>query len=328
MEKSAAAMEAKNMPVLSIVLPSYNEQKNISNTAAILSRLLEKEQIDYELIFISDGSADGTFQAVCEASARNPRIKGVEFSRNFGKEASIFAGLQVAVGDACVVMDCDLQHPPELIPQMYALWQQGYQVVEGIKSNRGREGIFHKLFANLFYGMMSRLLRMDMKSSSDFKLLDRKVVDVLLELPEKSTFFRALTFWAGFDSTRIEYEVQKRQYGESKWSYRSLFKYAIQNATSFSTLPLQLVTFMGTISLLFSVVLAVQTLVKYFMGTAVEGFTTVILLILIIGGFIMLSLGIIGHYLARIYEEVKGRPKYIIKNVTENIQGSIKGKQR
>lgn len=328
MEKSAAAMEAKNMPVLSIVLPSYNEQKNISNTAAILSGLLEKEQIDYELIFISDGSVDGTFQAVCGASAQNPRIKGVEFSRNFGKEASIFAGLQVAVGDACVVMDCDLQHPPELIPQMYALWQQGYQVVEGIKSNRGREGIFHKLFANLFYGMMSRLLRMDMKSSSDFKLLDRKVVDVLLELPEKSTFFRALTFWAGFDSTKIEYEVQKRQYGESKWSYRSLFKYAIQNATSFSTLPLQLVTFMGTISLLFSVVLAVQTLVKYFMGTAVEGFTTVILLILIIGGFIMLSLGIIGHYLARIYEEVKGRPKYIIKNVTENIQGNIKGKHR
>lgn len=328
MERSAAAMEAKNMPVLSIVLPSYNEQKNISNTAAVLSRLMEKEQIDYELIFISDGSADGTFQAVCKESARNPRIKGVEFSRNFGKEASIFAGLQVAVGDACIVMDCDLQHPPQMIPKMYALWQQGYQVVEGIKSSRGGEGIFHKLFANLFYGLMTRLLRMDMKSSSDFKLLDRKVVDVLLDLPEKSTFFRALTFWAGFDSTRVEYEVQKRQYGESKWSYRSLFKYAIQNATSFSTLPLQLVTLIGTVSLLFSAVLAVQTLIKYFMGTAVEGFTTVILLILIIGGFIMLSLGIIGHYLARIYEEVKGRPKYIIKNVTENIQGNIKGKQR
>lgn len=172
---------------------------------------------------------------------------------------------------------------------------------------------------------MSALIKVDMNSSSDFKLLDRKVVDVLADLPEKNTFFRALSFWAGFKTTTVEYDVAERQFGESKWSFRSLMKYAISNATSFSTLPLQLVTVMGVISIIFSIILGIQTLVNYILGNAVEGFTTVILLVLIVGGFIMLSLGIIGHYLARIYEEVKGRPKFIISDVTDNVQGEVIG---
>jgi len=198
--------------------------------------------------------------------------------------------------------------------------------VEGVKSDRGKESLGYKLSAGLFYKIMSKLIKMDMSASSDYKLIDRKVVNVLLELKEKNTFFRALTFWAGFKTISVEYEVQERQFGESKWSLMSLMKYAITNATSFSTLPLQLITFMGLFSILFSVILGVQTLVKYLMGTAVEGFTTVILLILIIGGLIMVSLGIIGHYLARIYEEVKGRPKYIISKVTDNVHGNVVGK--
>ena len=175
---------------------------------------------------------------------------------------------------------------------------------------------------------MSKLIKMDMNASSDFKLLDRKVVDVLLSLPERNTFFRALSFWAGFRTESVQYEVQERQFGESKWSFWSLMKYAVSNATSFSTLPLQLVTVMGVVSILFSLILAIQTLVRFLMGNSVEGFTTVILLILIIGGFLMLSLGIIGHYIARIYEEVKGRPKYIISKVTDNVQGEIIGSWR
>lgn len=313
------------MAVLSIVLPSYNEEQNIENTARVLSELLEKEQIDYELVFVSDGSKDKTYEEIEKVAAQNPHIKGARFSRNFGKEATIFAGLQITTGDAVIVMDCDLQHPPQVIPQMWKLWQEGYEVVEGIKSSRGRESLGYKLSAGLFYKVMSYLIKMDMNSSSDFKLLDRKVVDVLLELPEKNTFFRALSFWAGFNTTTVEYEVQERVYGQSKWSFVSLLRYAISNATSFSTLPLQLVTVMGMVSIFFSVVLAVQTLFRYLTGTAVEGFTTVILLILIIGGFIMLSLGIIGHYIARIYEEVKGRPKYIISNVTDNVHGEVVG---
>ena len=151
---------------------------------------------------------------------------------------------------------------------------------------------------------------------------------MLLSLPERNTFFRALTFWAGFDTMTVEYEVQERQFGTSKWNFFSLMSYAISNATSFSTLPLQLVTMMGMISIIFSIILGIQTLVKYLMGNSVEGFTTVILLILIIGGFIMLSLGIIGHYVARVYEEVKGRPKYIINRVTENVKGNVTGTWR
>lgn len=303
--------------LLSIVLPAYNEEQNIPNTVKVLTGMLTENDIDYELVFVSDGSRDATFARIQKAAEENPKVRGAEFSRNFGKEAAIFAGLSLAAGDAVVVMDCDLQHPPEVVLEMWKLWRGGAEVVEGIKESRGRESLAHKLSAGLFYKVMSRLIKMDMNASSDFKLLDRKVVDVLLGLPERNTFFRALSFWAGFRREYVSYQVQERQFGESKWSTLSLMKYAVTNATSFSTLPLQLVTVMGMISILFSVVLFIQTFVKYLSGTAVEGFTTVILLILVIGGFLMLSLGVIGHYIARIYEEVKGRPKYIIRRITD-----------
>lgn len=313
------------MALLSIVLPAYNEEQNISNTAGVLGELLEENKIDYELVFISDGSKDATFAEIKKAAEANPRVKGAEFSRNFGKEAGIFAGLEMTQGDAVIVMDCDLQHPPEVIPKMWEKWQNGAEVVEGIKESRGKESLGYKLSAGLFYKIMSKLIKMDMNASSDYKLLDRKVVDVLLALPERNTFFRALSFWAGFRTESVYYQVQERQFGESKWSFVSLMKYAISNATSFSTLPLQLVTVMGMVSILFSAILAIQTLFNFLTGAAVEGFTTVILLILIIGGFLMLSLGIIGHYIARIYEEVKGRPKYIISKVTDNVKGDVVG---
>jgi len=313
------------MAILSVVMPAYNEEQNIANTTRVISGLLEAHEIPYELIFVSDGSVDGTYAEIEKAAAANSHVKGAEFSRNFGKEAAIFAGLELACGDAVVVMDCDLQHPPEMLPRMWEMWQNGAEVVEGIKSARGKESIFYRLSAGLFYKIMSKMIKMDMNASSDFKLLDRKVVKVLLELPERNTFFRALTFWAGFRTEKLEYEVQDRQFGKSKWSFFSLMKYAVSNATSFSTMPLQMVTVMGICSILFSVILGMQTLVKYLMGTAVEGFTTVILLILIVGGFIMLSLGIIGHYIARIYEEIKGRPKYIISKVTDRVEGNVVG---
>lgn len=308
------------MSLLSVVLPAYNEEQNIPNTAKVLADFFKKHEIEYELVFISDGSKDNTFEEIRRAAAENPRIKGAEFSRNFGKEAGIFAGLELAAGDAVVVMDCDLQHPPEAILLMWEKWLNGAEVVEGMKSDRGRESLFYKLSAGLFYRMMSRLIKIDMNASSDFKLLDRKVVNVLLELPERNTFFRALTFWAGFRTEKVEYEVQERQFGKSKWSLWSLMKYAVSNATAFSTLPMQLTTVMGVVFIVGSIILGLQTLIRYLCGNSVEGFTTVILLMLIIGGFIMLSLGIIGHYIARIYEEVKGRPKYIISQVTDTVQ--------
>lgn len=313
------------MALLSIVLPAYNEEQNIANTTSVLSKLLEENEIPYELVFVCDGSKDSTYVEIEKAAETNPHVRGACFSRNFGKEAAIFAGLELTCGDAVIVMDCDLQHPPAVIPKMWEMWQQGVEIVEGIKLSRGKESFFHKISAGLFYKIMSKLIKMDMNASSDFKLLDRKVVNVLLELPERNTFFRALTFWAGFRTEALEYEVQERQFGESKWSFWSLMKYAIANATSFSTLPLQMVTVLGVFAILFSGILAVQTLIRYLLGNSVEGFTTVILLILIVGGFIMLSLGVIGHYIARIYEEVKGRPKYIISKTTENVEGNVLG---
>ncbi len=311
------------MSLISLIIPSYNEEENIQNTVDKLTELLSKQSFDYELIFVNDGSKDKTYEKILDASKKDSHVKGISFSRNFGKEAAIFAGLEVAVGAACVVIDCDLQHPPKLIPEMVKKWEEGYEVVEGVKSDRGKESFIHRAFANLFYKIMSGLIKIDMRSTSDYKLLDRKVVDVLLDLPEHNTFFRALSFWVGFKSVKLEYEVEERQFGTTKWSFGSLIKYAINNATSFSTAPLQIVTFVGVVSIILSIGLGVQTLVKFFMGTAKEGFPTVILLQLLIGGFIMLSLGIIGHYIARIYEEVKGRPRYIIKEHTGNIKGNI-----
>jgi len=309
--------------LISLVIPSFNEEENIENTVNTLKTVLNPEDFDYELVFVNDGSSDKTFEKIVEESEKDERVKGISFSRNFGKEAAIFAGLQAAVGDACVVIDCDLQHPPKLIHEMVEKWREGFEVVEGVKSSRGRESLFHRMCAGLFYRIMSRLIKIDMRSTSDYKLLDKKVVNVLLSLTERNTFFRALTFWVGFKSVKIEYDVEERKFGSTKWSFMSLMKYAINNATSFSTLPLQIVTFLGLFSIAGSVILGIQTLVKYFMGKAEAGFPTVILLELLIGGFIMLSLGIIGHYLARIYEEVKGRPKYIVREHTKNIKGNI-----
>lgn len=311
------------MSLISLIIPSFNEEENIENTAKTLTDILSAQSFDYELVFVNDGSKDATYDRINELSKNDERIKGISFSRNFGKEAAIFAGLEVSTGDACIVLDCDLQHPPTLIPQMVSLWNEGYEIVEGVKASRGKESFFHKVCAGMFYGVMSALTKVDMRSTSDYKLIDRKVVDVLLSLSEKNTFFRALTFWAGFKSIKVEYDVAERQFGKTKWSFMSLMKYAINNATSFSTLPLQIVTYLGVLALAFSVVFGIQTLVRYFMGRAEAGFPTVILLELFIGGLIMLSLGIIGHYLARIYEEVKGRPRYIIREHTDNIRGRI-----
>ncbi len=305
------------MKRLTVVIPSFNEEDNIQNTAKVISETLSEANIDYDLLFISDGSTDNTFSCIEELSNNDKRIGGIQFSRNFGKEAAIFAGLEYATGDCVAVIDCDLQHPPKTLVEMYEKWEEGFEVVEGIKSSRGKEGLFHKMFAGIFYGIMSDLMKIDMNATSDFKLLDRKVVEALLELPERNTFFRALSFWAGFKSTSVFFDVEERKAGKSKWSFSGLVKYAISNTTSFTTAPLKMVFGLGMVMIVFSIILGVETLVNYFLGVAADGFTTVILLILIIGGCIMISLGVIGHYIARIYEEVKGRPRYIVSRTTD-----------
>lgn len=298
--------------MISIVIPSYNEQDNIFPTYEAIHGILQKEHIDYEIIFIDDGSVDNTYVNIHQLSSLRENIKGLSFSRNFGKEAAIFAGLEAASGDCAVIMDCDLQHPPALLPRMYELWKQGYEVVEAIKTDRGKESGFHRMCANAFYRIISRLTRLDMKNASDFKLLDRKAIDSLLIMPERTPFFRALSSWIGFRTIQVPFEVQERTIGTSKWSFWSLMKYALRNITSFSGAPMQLVTFLGWLMLILSVGFSAEALWRYFSGTSVEGFTTVIIMLSWIGSVLMISLGIIGHYISRIYDEIKARPRYII----------------
>lgn len=302
--------------LLSVVIPAYNEEENILNTAKTVLAIADREQIPCELVFVSDGSGDHTFQRIREAAQLDSRVKGIEFSRNFGKEAAILAGLATGDGDCFAVMDCDLQHPPETLVQMYKLWLQGYDIVEGMKSSRGNESKFYKGMTDLFYGILTKLTGYDMRNTSDFKLLDKAVVKVLLNMPERKTFFRALTFWTGFKSCSVTYDVAERVAGTTKWSTRSLIRYACNNILSFSSAPLNIVTFIGIGALVFSLVLGLQTLIRWLCGNAIAGFTTVILLLLLLGGSILLGLGLIGQYVAAIYEEVKQRPRYIISKDT------------
>lgn len=281
-------------------------------TAHVLGELLSAEQIPYELIFVDDGSKDRTWDEICAAHQENDHVRGVHFSRNFGKEAAIFAGLSEARGDCVAVMDCDLQHPPATLIEMYRRWEEGYEVVEGVKRTRGAESAAHRAATGIFYRIMSKAVKIDMSRASDFKLLDRKAVQSLLEMPERNAFFRAMSSWIGFRQIQVEFDVQEREAGKSKWSTGKLISYAVSNIVGYSTAPMQIVTAAGIVVFLLAIVLGIQTLVRYCTGHAVEGFTTVILLILFIGSVIMISLGIIGYYIARIYEEVKGRPKYII----------------
>ena len=299
--------------LLSVVIPSYNEEGLIHLTSKTLSSLLEESNIPYELIFVDDGSVDRTWEHIQEETCQNSSVKGVNFSRNFGKEAAIYAGLLYSSGDCCVVIDCDLQHPPEKIIEMYHLWQQGYEIVEGIKRSRGDESFTHTFAARCFYNILSRITDIDMSKASDFKLLDRKAVNALLNMKEKNAFFRALSSWIGFTSTTIEFDVRERTIGESKWSTWSLIKYAASNITSFSSAPMQIVSLLGILMMILSIILGGVALYQKVTGIALEGFTTVIIINLFTGSIIMMSLGIIGYYISKIYEEIQGRPKYIVK---------------
>lgn len=298
--------------LLSVIVPAYNEEAMILNTAATISSILESEAIPYEILFVNDGSKDKTWENITNASRLNRNVKGICFSKNFGKESAMIAGLANAIGDCAVLIDCDLQHPPEKIVEMYRLWQDGYEVVEGVKASRGKESFMHKLSAKCFYGLISKAVNIDMSRASDFKLLDRKAIDALLHLKEKNAFFRALSSWVGYKSTQIEFHVQERTAGESKWSTKSLVKYAVTNITSFSSAPMQIVTILGIIMLIISVALGCVALVQKIIGYAQPGFTTVIIIELFIGSVVMMSIGIVGYYIAKMYDEIKGRPRFII----------------
>lgn len=302
---------------LFVVIPVYNEKEIICESVGQICDTLQSEKIDFHLVLVDDGSKDGTWDKISSIASARTDITAIRLSRNFGKEAAIFAGLGACKGACAAVMDCDMQHPVDVLVQMYRLWEKcGYDIVEATKSSRGKESFFSRACANAFYATLRLLSGIDLKNSSDFRLMDKKVVDVLKAMPERQTFFRGLSTWVGYKRTSIFFDVPPRKAGSTKWSKWKLYKFAFSSIISFSSAPLQIVTVIGIVFLFFSIILAIQTMYMKFSGIATSGFTTVILLLIIIGSILMLGLGIEGIYIAKIYEEVKQRPRYIISEKT------------
>ena len=298
--------------MLSVVIPAFNEQEMVPAAAGQIDGILSRAGIPHELIFIDDGSRDATWAEIRAESEHRDTVRGVHFSRNFRKEAAIFAGLQAADGDCVAVIDCDLQHPPEKLVEMYRLWEQGVEVVEGVKTDRGEESLAHRVAAKTFYRLISEATHIDMTRASDFKLLDRKAVNVLLSMREKRAFFRALSSWIGFRTAEVPYEVRERAAGESKWSTWLLIKYALSNITAFTSLPLHLITGCGAASFLAALIVGIVSIVRLAMGRVVTGLSGAVILLLFLSGLIMVGLGIIGYYLGNIYMEIQDRPRFIV----------------
>jgi len=309
--------------VLVLVVPVFNEA---ALAAQALTRILAAaraaanqghEPLDVRLLAVDDGSTDGTRDVLKQLSAQDQAIGSISFTRNFGKEAAIHAGLRQACGrlDArvVVVIDADLQHPPELIGEMLSRWRAGAAVVEAVKRERGDESAAHRLAARLFYGAFTRLSGMRLDQDTDYKLLDRQVADAVVRLDERARFFRGIVRWLGYPSQHLPFDVAPRAAGQTHWGAWALARYAWRNLTAFSSAPLGVVTGLGAIGLVVGLVLAAKAIVDKLQGQAVTGFSTVILLQVIFGSLILLALGIIGNYIARIYDELKQRPHYILR---------------
>jgi len=299
--------------ILSVLIPVHNEGDQIAENLSLIQGEALKAGLPIEMIVIDDGSTDNTWHVLQSMVNQISGLKVLRFSRNFGKEAAICAGLAYSSGQACIVIDADLQHPPELVPEMVRLWRdEHWDIVEGIKKTRGTEPLVNRIGARFFYRTLSGLSGYNLHGSSDFKLLDRKVIDSWLDLRERNTFFRGMISWLGFRRKQITFSVPSRRLTQSRWSFLGLFRLAVIAITAFSSLPLQAVTILGGLFLLCAILFSGYALVMYFTGLAFPGFTTVIILELLIGGVLMISLGIIGTYIAQIYQEVKYRPRYVV----------------
>jgi len=301
-------------PALSVVLPCLNEGAHLAGSLDTLAGVLAQTGESFELLVVDDGSSDDTWAVLQAARARLPELRALRLSRRFGKELALVAGLEHARGEAVLVMDADLQHPPALIPAMVRAWRtEGYEVVEGVKTRRGEEPLLARLGATVFYPLFRRLSGFDLEGASDFKLVDRRVLDAWAQMGERNVFFRGMSAWLGFRRKAVPFEVAPRAGGTSGWSAWRLLRLAVTGITSFSSAPIHLITAMGMLFLVFSVLLGLHTLYNKIYGGAETGFTTVIVLVLLVGSLILIGMGVIGLYVARIYDEVKGRPRYVIR---------------
>jgi glycosyltransferase involved in cell wall biosynthesis len=301
---------------ISVVIPFYNEEANIDQLFKRLETITDSLDIEYEIICVNDGSKDNTLEYLIQHHTRNPVIKVVSLSRNFGKEIALTAGLDYTTGDAVIPIDADLQDPPELIEQLIAKWQEGYDVVYATRGYRWGESWLKRFTANNFYGVMERFSNIPIpRNTGDFRLMDRRVVEAIKKLPERTRFMKGLFSWVGYRQTAIIYDRYPRYKGLTKWNYWSLWNFAIDGITSFSSLPLRMWTYIGCfislVAFLYAAYLMIRTLI---FGIDVPGYASLMVTILFVGGIQLINLGIIGEYIGRIYEEVKGRPLYLVRD--------------
>lgn len=308
-------------PVLSIVIPAYNEMECLETVHDRLSEVLSKIGETYEILFVDDGSQDGTFEAIRNLSQKDARVRGLRFSRNFGHQAAISAGLENARGAAVVTMDADLQHPPEILPELIAQWREGFEVVYTVRNETRGAGIRKNLTSSLFYRLINALspLRI-VPGAADFRLLDRKAVDALNRMPEKTRFYRGMVPWIGFRQTEVRFDAPERFAGETKYSFRKMLRFAAHGILSQSAIPLRFATIFGAVVVLIGVLYGLYVVWTFFTRPAgyQAGWASIVLFMLLIGGTQIFFMGIIGEYLARVFEEVKNRPLYLIAEETDS----------
>ena len=311
------------MNKISVIVPMYYEEEVAKECYTRLKNVLEKiENYNYEIIFINDGSKDKTLEILKEIAEENKNVKIISFSRNFGHQCAVTAGLRYVTGDAIVIIDADLQDPPELIPEMIKLWEEGNEVIYGKRKSRKGESRFKLLTASMFYKTLNALSDVEIpKDTGDFRLVDRKVVEVINSLPEHNKFLRGLFSWVGFKQKAYEYERKERYAGKTKYPLKKMLKLAQDGIFSFSIKPLKIVGAMGILSVLISIMLFVYAVLSYAFdwNNLVPGWTSLMVTMTFIGGMILISLWMIGEYIGRIYDETKRRPEYIIDE-TINIE--------
>ncbi|WID95682.1 glycosyltransferase family 2 protein [Bosea vestrisii] len=311
---SAGTASPAPRPELSIIVPVYNEATNLEPLIARLKPILDAHVASWEIVCVDDGSRDGTLAALRALHTQDSRINAISFSRNFGKEVAIAAGLDHANGDAVVIMDADLQHPPEVIPTFLAKWREGFLNVYGQRTDRAGEGRLKRNFAKAFYKLFASFGETELpEGAGDFRLLDRRVVEALRALPERARFSKGLYAWVGFPATGVPFEVADRAHGESKFRFRKLFSFAFDGISSFSTVPLKIATWLGVLIAIVATLTGLYFMVRTLLfGTDLPGFPSLIVSIMFFSGIQLISLGMIGEYVGRIFAEVKRRPLYLV----------------
>jgi dolichol-phosphate mannosyltransferase len=305
--------------MLSVVAPAYNEAGGLAAFVARVTAVLETTGEDWELVVVDDGSTDGTWEVVRGAAARDPRVRGIRLARNFGHQLALTAGLSVARGDGVITLDSDLQHPPDVIPQLLAAAREGNDVVYAVRSSTDTAGFWKRASARVFYWILNRLSSLELpEGAADYRYHSRRVVDVLLDMPERHRFLRGLVRWAGYRQTFVEYHRATREAGESKYSLRRMILFAWDAVVSFSSFPLRVASVVGLgVSVLGWLYLVYVLAVRVFTTRAIAGWTSVTAAVLVLGGAQLIFLGVIGQYLGRMYDDIKRRPLFLIADSTE-----------